>query len=316
MKTSMIVAQYIEFKRSLGMRLQAEAAILRSFCEAVNALDITDVDPQSVRMFLDGTGPVTAYWFSKYYALNAFYRFAIGRGHVVSSPLPRVLPGKPKDFEPYIYTREEVRRLLAETTELDYQDNPLRAAVFRTLILLLYGAGLRISEALDLELEDVDLSSGLLTIRETKFYKTRLVPISPQLTTAMQAFSGERLRLAPPSSGSARFLVTRRQPALRCDYAARIFRRLRSRAGIRRRRKASYQPRLHDLRHSFAVHRLISWYREGADVQRLLPQLSTYLGHVQIASTQRYLTMTSELLQEAGHRFELYALQEARHAQG
>ncbi|MBU1951128.1 MAG: tyrosine-type recombinase/integrase [Candidatus Eisenbacteria bacterium] len=311
----MLVAQYIEFRRSLGMRFQAEAAILRSFCKAVNAVDIVDVDRQSVQMFLDGNGPVTTYWFSKYYALNAFYRFAIGRGHVALSPLPRVLPGKPKDFEPYIYTQGEIRRLLAATTEFDYQDNFLRAAAFRTLILLLYGAGLRISEALDLKLKDVDLSFELLTIRETKFYKTRLVPISPQLTTTLQAFTEDRLRLAPPSSHGARLLVTCTQPALRCDYARRIFRRIRTVAGVGRRDGARYQPRLHDLRHTFAVHRLISWYREGADVQRLLPQLSTYLGHIQIASTQRYLTMTSELLQEAGHRFELYALKEAHHAQ-
>jgi site-specific recombinase XerD len=89
--------------------------------------------------------------------------------------------------------------------------------------------------------------------------------------------------------------------------AENIFSRLRVRAGVIRHDGSRYQPRLHDLRHAFAVHRLVSWYRQGADVQRLLPQLATYLGHVHIAATQRYLTMTPELLHEAGKRFECYA---------
>ena len=102
------------------------------------------------------------------------------------------------------------------------------------------------------------------------------------------------------------FLTRSATPVARYT-AENIFRRLRVRAGVIRQDEGRYQPRLHDLRHAFAVHRLVSWYRQGADVQRLLPQLATYLGHVRIAGTQRYLTMTPELLQEAGQRFERYA---------
>ena len=174
------------------------------------------------------------------------------------------------------------------------------------LLLLLYGAGLRISEALSLTLADVNLTAGILTIRESKFYKTRLVPISPALTGVLATYVAQRAKEHPAQPDAALFLTRTATPVVR-HTAENIFRRLRVSAGVIRHDGGRYQPRLHDLRHAFAVHRLVSWYRQGADVQRLLPQLATYLGHLHIAATQRYLTMTPELLHEAGQRFERYA---------
>ena len=183
----------------------------------------------------------------------------------------------------------------------------LQALTLRTLILVLYGAGLRLSEVLHLKLTDAHLQDSLLTIRESKFYKTRLVPIGPHLKKALSAYAEKRCHSASLNPDSF-FFVTRDGECVTRQIAERSFDRLRNRAGVHRNDGARYQPRLHDLRHSFAVHRLVSWYRQGADVQRLLPQLSTYLGHVHVASTQHYLTMTPELLQEASLRFELYAM--------
>jgi site-specific recombinase XerD len=179
------------------------------------------------------------------------------------------------------------------------------------LILLLYAAGLRISEALSLRLTDVDLSAGILTIRESKFYKTRLVPMSPALNGTLGEPVAQRAKDHPTSLDAELFLTRTGTPVAR-HTAENVFSRLRVRAGGLRHDGCRYQPRLHDLRHAFAVHRLISWYRQGADVQRLLPQLATYLGHVHIAATQRYLTLTPELLHEASQRFERYA-QEGQH---
>ena len=173
------------------------------------------------------------------------------------------------------------------------------------LLLLLYGAGLRISEALSLTLADLDAATGILTIRESKFYKTRLVPMSPALTGIMATHVAQRAKEHRTGPDSALFLSRAGTPVAR-HTAENVFSRLRVRAGVVR-HDGRYQPRLHDLRHAFAVHRMVSWYREGADVQRLLPQLATYLGHINIASTQRYLTMTPELLHEASRRFENYA---------
>jgi site-specific recombinase XerD len=172
--------------------------------------------------------------------------------------------------------------------------------------LLLYAVGLRISEALSLQLTNVDLSAGVLTIRESKFYKTRLVPMSPALTGTVGEYVARRAKQHPTQFGGALFLTRAGTPVAR-HTAENVFCRLRVRAGVLRHDGGRHQPRLHDLRHAFAVHRLISWYRQGADVQRLLPQLATYLGHINIAATQRYLTLTPELLHEASQRFERYA---------
>ncbi len=173
--------------------------------------------------------------------------------------------------------------------------------------MLLYGAGLRIGEALALTHADVDLDAALLTIRESKFYKTRLVPIGPRLTAVLRSYAEDRYQREHSNEPGAPFFVTRTGTAVTRGQAERAFARLRDIAGIVREDGARYQPRLHDLRHAMAVHRLVAWYREGADVQRLLPHLATYLGHVDVAATQRYLTMTPELLREASQRFERYA---------
>ncbi len=183
---------------------------------------------------------------------------------------------------------------------------------FRTLILLLYGAGLRLGEALALTVNDVDLSASILVVRNTKFFKTRLLPIGPQLSAVLRLYADARLALLnrPPSANT--FFLRRPGTAISRNAAERYFSMVRSYVGLRRQDGAYFQPRLHDLRHTFAVHRLVAWYRQGADVQLLLPKLSTYLGHIGLAETQHYLTMTPDLLQEAAQRFERYAVVEAR----
>jgi len=150
------------------------------------------------------------------------------------------------------------------------------------------------------------LPAGILTIRESKFYKTRLVPMSPDLSSALETYVARRAKEYSTKPDAALFL-TRNGSPLERHTAANVFRRLRVRAGVLQSAAGRYQPRLPDLRHAAAVHRWICWYRQGADAQRLLPQLVTYLGHVHIAPTKRYLTMTPELLHEASQRFERYA---------
>lgn len=297
----------------MGSRFRTEATILKAFCKTVGDVAITDVEPQQVESYLAGTGPVTRYWHRKYEALSGFYRFALGRGYVTLSPLPKTVPKRPQPFRPYIFPEEELRRLFKAADEFETPRMALQGATLRPLLLLLYGAGLRIGEALALPLADVDLSAGLLTIRESKFYKTRLVPVGPRLTAALRAYADDRRQRGHTSDPASPFFVTRTGTAVTRGMAERAFVRLRTIAGIAREDGARYQPRLHDLRHAMAVHRLVAWYREGDDVQRLLPQLATYLGHVDVAATQRYLAMTPELLREASRRFERYAQPEVGH---
>src|SRR4051794_892314 len=305
MKLPEAVAAYVAYKLSLGMRFPTEARTLKSFYRTLGDIDMHDVDADRVHAFLDGNGPMTAFLHRKLSALRGFYRFAIARGYATSSPLPLTVPEEPRTFVPYIYSRDEMKRLLAATA--DRERCNLSSLTCRTLLLLFYGTGLRIGEAVGLNLADVDLDSGILCIRESKFYRTRLVPTGPDLTSVLVQYAAERNKWPPLNNPDAAFLLTNRGQRLSRAGAEYAFKQLRERAQVRRDDGARYQPRLHDIRHTYTVTRLVTWYREGADVQRLLPQLATYLGHVHIGATQHYLTMTPELLRQASLRFERYA---------
>ncbi len=309
MKLHQHITDYITFKQALGYRFQTEARTLKAFSKAMGDVDIMEVEPASVQAFIAGKGVVTSFWHHKFGVLTRFYRFLMSRNHIDSTPLPKTVPKYPEPMKPYIYTHEELRRLLAATNKLQSPLSPLRACTFHTLILTLYSTGLRIGEALSLTLADVNLLESLILVRNSKFFKTRLVPIGPRLCDVLQTYTQRRQKLPRPQGEDSAFFVTRSGNALTYDQARKVFPILRKLARIYREKEARYQPRVHDIRHTMAVHRLLSWYREGADVQRLLPQLSTYLGHRDIAATQHYLTIIPELHTQASHRFEHYAMQ-------
>jgi integrase/recombinase XerD len=161
-------------------------------------------------------------------------------------------------------------------------------------------------------LRDVDLNESLFVVRETKFFKSRVVVLGRDLTSAMNSYLILRKNRHAASEVSPFFCCRDGRPVPRHMVQA-AFRRARDYAGIERDGGPRRQPRLHDLRHSGAVHRVVAWYRRGDDIQDLLPKLATYLGHVDLHATQRYLTMTPDLLREASLRFEHYAM-EADHA--
>jgi integrase/recombinase XerD len=311
MKLVQAVSAYVAYKQSLGMRFATEARTLKSFGRALGDVDIDRIEPEQVRAFLDGAGPMTRFWHRKLDALRGFYRFALARGYAPRSPLPTNVPRCTQAFVPYIYSEDEIKRLLAAAASRTHCN--VSSLTCRTLLLLLYGAGLRITEALSLDLADVDLDAGLLRIRNSKFYKTRIVPTGSDLTRVLRDYALERRKRAP-NAADAPFLLTHQGRRPSRAGAEDAFKRMREHAKVCRGDGARYQPRLHDLRATFAVTRLVRWYREGADVQRLLPQLATYLGHVHICGTQRYLTMTPELLRQACLRFERYALGGNDHA--
>jgi site-specific recombinase XerD len=305
MKLQHAVDQYVSHKQALGMQCQGMARQLRAFCKAIGDINVDEVGATATHAFIYGNGPVTANLHGKFHVLRGFYRYLLSRGCVTSSPLPTQLPKEPERLIPYIYSREELQHVL-QAAEKERQACKLEVHTVRALLLLLYGAGLRISEALRLTLADVDLEQQLLTIRETKFYKTRFVPVGSDLIKALTSYLVIRYERKHPAPPEAFLLVTRHSLPVTVQLAEDSFKRICRKTGVRRKDQSRFVPRLHDLRHTFAVHRLTACYREGGDVQRLLPQLSTYLGHVDIDSTQRYLTLTPELLSEASHRFEQY----------
>jgi site-specific recombinase XerD len=301
------IDSYLCLKRSLGAVFLAETRILRSFGRAVGDIPIDTIDASACRAFCRGTGKPTRWWERKHYTLRDFFAFQVSRGHLAAVPLPEAGPKIPRSFEPYVYSREEIQRLLDATDFLEDKRSPLQHITFRTLLLVLYAAGLRPSEGLHLRCCDVDLGEQLLAIWDTKFFKSRLVPVGTDLAMALESYGKARQRLPMPAGTHSVFFATQAGKAISLSSLERVFARLRVRAGIERPSEDRWQPRLHDLRHAFAVHRLIAWYREGADVQACLPLLATYLGHVNVSGTQAYLTMTPELLAEASARFERYA---------
>jgi len=288
------------------------AMVLRTFMRVSGAIEVNDVTRDTVRAFLKRSGPITSGWHKKYYTLAGLFRFAIQRGLMSTSPVAYRLPKRPAYATPYIYSEDELRRMLDATSALDRphpkngQPATIPALKFRTLILLLYGAGLRLNEALACTVDVVDIPANMIVVRSTKVFKTRWVPIGRRLSSALHLYADTRLAdiRRPPTRDA--FLLRREGLPISLYTAERYFRILRRRIGIRRSDRAYSQPRLHDLRHSFAVHSLVAWYRQGADVQLLLPTLSTYRGHISLAETQHYLTMTPDLLREAGRRFETY----------
>jgi site-specific recombinase XerD len=316
-KLAQLIAQYVAFRKSLGQDFESDRKRLVIFSRFVGeSAGIKSVKLSQVAAFLAGRGPITRYWHLKYWTLRGFFRYAITRGYLFTSPLPTTVPKLPARFVPHIYSREELRRLLDGTAS--YQKHKTRIVMephtFRAILLLLYGAALRVSEALSLNLADVDLEEAVIVIRDTKFYKTRLVPLGSDLNAAMTKYAKQRKRDKHSQGNNAPFFVTKLGARISSRLLRHAFQRLRTHSGVHRQDRPQCQPRLHDLRHAAAVHRLTAWYREGKDVQRLLPLLSTYLGHVDIASTQLYLTMTPELLHEASQRFAQYVFGEVSHA--
>ena len=201
---------------------------------------------------------------------------------------------------PHIYAKNEIEALLNAARNL-LPHGSLRPKTYATLFGLLYTTGLRCGEAFALNLGDVDLRQKLLFVHEGKFGKSRWVPISPSTSDALQNYIHERIRVAPAAAELPLFL-TRTGRRVYHTNADSAFRHVLTRCGLRG-GKGCPGPRMHDLRHTYACTRLLEWYRQGKDVQSLLPALATYLGHVKVSSTQVYLQATAGLLEEASQRF-------------
>jgi integrase/recombinase XerD len=209
MKLATAITQYIAYRRGLGELYETNGRMLIAFGRAMGLHKrLASVHPKQVSRFLHGGGPITANWHAKYQALRGFYRYVISRGYIASSPLPTAVPKRPPPFVPYIYTRRELRSLLKVC--LTYQKNRSRIdpVMMQTMLLLLYGAGLRVREAIRLTLADVDLNSNCLTIQKTKFRKTRLVPFGAQLAKELKRYAVKRRCGDLPQQPDAVFFIS------------------------------------------------------------------------------------------------------------
>lgn len=295
-----MVEDYLAIRRALGFTLRAPAVLLEHFlrfAEQDHAEFITTDLAMRFVMQPGKAGPVTRGVRLRTVRLLAGY--CATRDPRTEVPSRDLLPSQYRRQQPYIYTDEEIASLLVVAVRLPSRTG-LRAATYTTLYGLLAVTGFRISEAVDLDRRDVDLEQGLITVRRTKFGKTRWVPLHATTVTALREYGSRRDEIHPSPRTSHFFLSEDGAPITQC-MARWTFVRLSRELGLRQ-PGDSHGPRLHDFRHRFAVATLLAWYREGKNVERLLPVLSTYLGHVHVNDTYWYLTAVPELLALASAR--------------
>ncbi len=305
MNVKNIVDLYVAYKQSTGLSFITDATILKAFCMYSGNISLQSISKELVERYLNGQHPISSFRTRKHTVLAGLFRFAMSRGYMNASPLPTRKPLLPSPLIPYIYSHAELKSLLNATPACCSRYVKIEPIVIRTLIILLYGACLRIGEALRLTINDVDLKQNTLLIQKTKFYKSRLVPLGKDLEKVLLKFIRQR-NLNHSNGADEPLFCFQDGRALSYSAAQSAFRRLRLLTGIQRNDAGRYQPRLHDLRHTGAVHRVIAWYRDGSDLKYRLPQLATYLGHVNLSATQRYITLTPELLHEASQCFKAY----------
>ena len=228
----------------------------------------------------------------------------------VPEPL-KVIPSQ-GTHQPYIYTHSEIQRLLGAASKMS-PENSLQPHTYQTLLGVLYSTGIRIGEALALNLEHFHSTDRRLYIAEGKFRKARWVPLSTSTGRALEQYLIRRSQIKPRSSDSPLFINQRFRRLHQCTVNQN-FRKLLRQSGIHHNKHTG--PRIHDLRHTFAVHRLLAWYRDGQDVNARLPSLSTYMGHVDIHSTQVYLQPTAELIEQVNRRFHNHYLNQVKNHGG
>lgn len=295
---------FVALKRAMGRRYEAILSVLQQFDRFVAGLpDAPEVVSADLVQRWAACGRHLSPKTQKR-RLGLVRQFSIYLRRILPEsyvPDRFVFPVHVPAFKAYVYSPDEYRALLRAALALPAPRATQRPKVFYTVLLLLYATGLRIGEALRLRLRDVDLGANTLLIRETKFLKSRVVPFSRELADTLHDYLKERL-VAATGADAPLFINHARRP-YSVDKFSEVFRTLLTASGIPA-APHPQRPRVYDVRHTFALTRVLQWYREGADLQAKLPLLATYMGHVDVLSTQVYLTSTAELLREASQRFE------------
>jgi integrase/recombinase XerD len=290
------IKTYVKRKKLSGLRYGKSERTLRAFARHVGNLPLDAVTSTEVFDFLNGPRTSATTWRHKFGQIRKFFEYWQFRDHLNRLPLPRMRPPCAQVFVPYIYSKAELR-LILKTTRLSQKRKAcmVDAQTFRSFLLFLYGTGMLLGDAMRLLRDDVDLQSGIVTIRGGRFGRSRQIPIGPDLHRALREYAAGR-----PSATveCPTFFVNRLAKPINEVTLSKSFQRLRRITGICRDDGGCYQPRIHDLRHTFAVHRLTAWYKQGLDVQSMLPALSAYMGFVCLDAADRYLRLTPERLRK------------------
>lgn len=295
--------EYLAIRRSLGFELRLPASLLCQFIAFVEAEDAPYITTELALRW--ATQPAEVQPSTWAWRLAIVRRFTLWYGATdprTQVPPEGLLPYRYRRKPSYIYTDDEIECLIQAAWQLPSSNN-LRACTYATLFGLLAVTGMRINEALRLDRVDVCLVEGILSIRRTKFGKSRLVPVHASSREALKAYSETRDRILPDLSTPA-FFVSERRTRVTEESARYTFAKVSQQIGLREAAKGHGRgPRLHDMRHRFAARTLIDGYRAGIDIEREIPKLATYLGHVHVNDTYWYLEAVPELLQLATERW-------------
>ncbi len=293
--------EYLKVRRMFGFKLTA-GSLLQGFVAYTENEDASYITRElAVRWSTQPKNCQPGQWAKRLSIVRSFARYVSATDPRTEIPPETLLPHRFPRKNPYLYTDEEIARLIEAAKKLP-SSLGLRAATYATLFGLLAVTGMRMSEPIALDRDNVDLTRGILTVRRTKFGKSRIIPIHASTLEELQHYAELRDRLCPRAQTRS-FFISERGTRLAGRTVRRTFVHLSREIGLRG-PDASRGPRLHDLRHGFAVETLIRWYRAGVDVEQHLPELSTYLGHAGVACTYWYITAVPELLQLATLRLE------------
>lgn len=294
--------EYLALRQAMGFQVRDARVLLRRFIGFLEQQEAAYITRElALRWATEPRAVQPIEWARRLGLVRGFARYRSATDPRTEIPSPALLPYRAQRASPYLYSDAEIGQLLQAAEHLP-SPTGLRAHTYVTAFGLLAVTGMRVGELVRLDDKDVDLTLGQVTIRDAKFGKSRLLPLHPTTQEALRHYVAERDRCYPiPQSPS--FLVSEHGARLTHWAVRATFVALSRQIGLRG-PADSHGPRLHDFRHRFAVGVLLRWYQQGVDVERHLPELSTYLGHVKVSDTYWYLSATPELLQFALNRLE------------
>lgn len=294
--------EYLQLRRALGHKLDEAHRLLPNFVaylDAIGAQTVT-IDAALVWAQRPDADPASSVWARRMTVARSFARHMAGVDLHTEIPPVGLVTYRQRWRPPFIYSAADIAALMSHARRTI--PTPLRAATVETLIGLLGATGMRVGEAIRFEGDELDTTEGVIIVRHSKFGKSRLVPLHASTVDALCSYAEKRDRLMPRPESPTFFISTAGTRLLYADFG-KAFRRLLQATGVGA--GAPHPPRIHDMRHSFAVHTLARWYRAGEDVGALLPRLATYLGHRDPCSTYWYLSAAPELLALAAGRLEV-----------
>ena len=299
--------EYLAVRRAMGFKMERHEKLLGQYAGFLAGNGETVVTTENAVAWATLPADARTRWHAlRLSMVRGFAAWLNAADPAHQVPPGRLIPYGGRGIVPYLYTGEEIAALAREAGRLSGR---LRAATFATLVRLLAVTGMRVGEAIRLDRSDYDPAAGVLTVRDTKFGKSRHLPLHPTAVTGLDEYLRLRDEIMPRPQSSA-LLLTARGCRLRYERTWETFHAVTVSAGLKP-RSAACRPRIHDLRHSMAVATLLGWHRSGADVQAMMPRLSAYLGHADPRHTYAYMSAAPELLALAAGRLQAFQEEES-----